>query len=117
LDHAITCEQRVAIEFFHVFLLFVLAVFMEDLCDEGKVDDRKSMDARLITNILKLEVTVTVANLVQNADLRDNLHAYVRNHLEVKYFLLICLLEALLDVERVKDVLPGVGHHNFTQRV
>lgn len=47
----------------------MLAVFMEDLCDEGKVDDGKSMDARLITYILKLEVTVTVANLVQNADL------------------------------------------------
>lgn len=95
----------------------MLPVFVEDLCDQGKVDDGKSVGAGFIANILKLEVTVTIANLMKNANLRDNLNADVRNHLQVKYFLLICLLKALLDVERVENVFTGIGHHDFTERV
>ena len=40
---------------------------MEDLCDKGKIDNGKSMDAGLIANILKLEITVTVPNFMKNA--------------------------------------------------
>ena len=117
MNHAITGEEGISIELFHTFLLLVLAIFVEDFGDKSEIDNGESMSCLVIADVLEFEITVTIANLVENGYLWDNLHADVWDHLQIKDFGLICLLKALLDVECIENVFSGIGHHDLTERV
>ena len=61
LNHRIRCKKAVSVERFDFFLSLVLPVFMKDFSDQGKVDDRVRVYFFFVADVLKLEVSVSIA--------------------------------------------------------
>lgn len=77
LYHRIRCKQTVSVERFDFFLSLVLPVFMKDFGDQGKVDDRVRINFFFVADVLKLEVSMSIAELMDDFELGQNLHANV----------------------------------------
>ena len=117
LYHRIRCKQTVSVEWFDFFLSLVLPVFMKDFGDQGKVDDRVRINFFFVADVLKLEVSMSIAELMDDFELGQNLHANVWQLAYIHAFVFRMIIETRFDIKQFKNVLANIRHHNFTKCV
>ena len=73
--HAVRSKKRVTIEAFDPLLLFMLAILVEDLRYQCKINHCVASSFLIKANVLELQVAMCISKFMNNFQLRNDLHA------------------------------------------